>query len=219
MTLENLGWLRRHWTSNEDNLVLDDADLAIRELAAFVAAGGRTIVDATVPGIGRDPDALVRIARGAGINIVMGAGAYIASTHPAAVTRLDEDGLVEQLLDEWRQGVGDTGIRPGFLGEIGCSWPLDDRERKVLRAAGRVQAATGAALMVHPGRDARAPGRSCGSSRRSRPISAGSPSRTSIAPSRMSPVCSSSPEPGSTSSSTASVSRARSTRSIRAWRR
>lgn len=158
VTLENLGWLRRHWTSNEDNLVLDDTDLAIRELAAFVAAGGRTVVDATVPGIGRDPDALVRIARGAGINIVMGAGAYIASTHPAAVANLDEGGLVEQLLDEWRQGVGIAGIRPGFLGEIGCSWPLDDRERKVLRAAGRVQAATGAALMVHPGRDARAPG-------------------------------------------------------------
>jgi phosphotriesterase-related protein len=158
VTLENLGWVRRHWTSNEDNLVLDDADLAIRELAAFVSAGGRTVVDATVPGIGRDPDALVRIAQEAGINVVMGAGAYIGSTHPPAITHLDEDGVVELLLREWRQGVGDAGIRPGFLGEIGCSWPLDDRERKVLRAAGHVQAATGAALMVHPGRDARAPG-------------------------------------------------------------
>jgi phosphotriesterase-related protein len=155
--LAHLGWVRRPWTSNVDNLVLDDADLAVRELAGFVAAGGRTVVDATVPGIGRDPEALARIARGAGANVVMGAGAYIGSTHPAALASLDEDGVVDQLLGEWRDGVGETGIRPGFLGEIGCSWPLDPRERKVLRAAGRVQAMTGAPLMVHPGRDAAAP--------------------------------------------------------------
>ncbi|HYN68713.1 MAG TPA: phosphotriesterase-related protein, partial [Candidatus Eisenbacteria bacterium] len=32
--LANLGWIRRNWTSNADNLVLDDEALAIREVAA-----------------------------------------------------------------------------------------------------------------------------------------------------------------------------------------
>jgi phosphotriesterase-related protein len=155
--LDNLGWVRRHWTSNADNLVLDDVDLAVRELAAFVAAGGRTIVDATVPGIGRDPAALAGIARAAGVNVVMGSGAYVGQTHPPEIARLDEGGLVARLVDEWRHGVGGGGIRPGFIGEIGCSWPLEDRERTVLRAAARAQAETGAAVMVHPGRDRAAP--------------------------------------------------------------
>ncbi len=156
--LTNLGWVRRHWTSSADNLVLDDEALAVRELAAFMDAGGRTMVDATVPGIGRDPLALVRIALAAGVHVVMGCGAYVGATHPPEIEALDEEGIVEHLLHEWYAGVGDTGIRPGFIGEVGCSWPLLDRERTVLRAVARVQGATGAALMVHPGRDAAAPG-------------------------------------------------------------
>ena len=54
-------------------------------------------------------------------------------------------------------GVGDTGVKSGIIGEIGCTWPLDRNERKVLRAAARAQRATGAALTIHPGRDPRAP--------------------------------------------------------------
>lgn len=156
--LANLGWVRRHWTSSADNLVLDDEGVAIRELAAFVATGGGTIVDATVPGIGRDPEALARISRAAGVQIVMGSGAYVGPTHPPEMSELDEVAIANLLLNEWHGGVGSTGIRPGFIGELGCSWPLQERERVVLRATARVQRATGAALMVHPGRDRAAPG-------------------------------------------------------------
>ena len=53
--------------------------------------------------------------------------------------------------------VGSERVRAGFIGEIGCSWPMTPRERRVLRAAGRAQAATGAPLMVHPGRNSAAP--------------------------------------------------------------
>lgn len=155
--LANLGWVRRHWTSSADNLVLDDEGLAIRELGAFKAAGGRTMVDPTVPGIGRNPLALARIARASGVQVVMGAGAYVGQTHPPEIAGLGEAGFADHLLEEWRAGVGSTGIRPGFIGEIGCSWPMQDRERAVLRAAARVQRTTGAAVMVHPGRDREAP--------------------------------------------------------------
>ena len=155
--LPDLGWVRRHWTSNADNLILDDEALAIAELAPLAAAGGRTFVDATVPGIGRDPRALARIARASGIHIVMGSGAYVGPTHPPAIAGLDEAAVAAGLVGEWRNGVDDTGIVPGFIGEIGCSWPLLDRERVVLRAAAIAQAGTGAGLMVHPGRDPRAP--------------------------------------------------------------
>jgi phosphotriesterase-related protein len=155
--LAELGWVRRHWTSNADNLVLDDEALAIAELRPFTEAGGQTVVDATVPGIGRDPGALVRIARASGVHVVMGAGAYVGPTHPPSIAALDEAAIAAQLVDEWEGGVDDTGVRPGFIGEIGCSWPLLDRERVVLRGAAIAQGRTGAGLMVHPGRDPRAP--------------------------------------------------------------
>jgi phosphotriesterase-related protein len=155
--LANLGWIRRNWTSNADNLVLDDEALAIREVAAFAELGGRTIVDPTVPGIRRDPLALARISRATGLHVVMGAGAYVEPTHPPEVRRLDRDGLATMVIDEWHDGVAETGIRPGFIGEIGCVWPLHPRERLMLEAMADAQRATGLPLMVHPGRNPDAP--------------------------------------------------------------
>jgi phosphotriesterase-related protein len=155
--LANLGWIRRNWTSNVDNLILDDEALAIREVAAFAELGGRTIVDPTVPGIRRDPLALARISRATGLNVVMGAGAYVEPTHPDEIRRLDRDGLATMVIDEWRDGVDGTGIRPGLIGEIGCVWPLHPRERLTLEAMADAQRATGLPLMIHPGRNPQAP--------------------------------------------------------------
>jgi phosphotriesterase-related protein len=155
--LANLGWIRRNWTSNEDNLALDDEALAIREVAAFAALGGRTIVDPTVPGIARDPLALARISEASGLHVVMGAGAYVSPTHPPEIGDLDRDGLATMVIDEWRDGVDATGIRPGLIGEIGCIWPLHPRERLMLEAMADAQRATGLPLMVHPGRNPGAP--------------------------------------------------------------
>ena len=155
--LANLGWIRRNWTSNADNLVLDDEALAIREAAVFAELGGRTIVDPTVPGIGRDPAALARISAATGLHLVMGAGTYVEPTHPPEVRNRDRDGLATIVIEEWRDGVANTGIRPGLIGEIGCVWPLHPRERLMLEAMADAQRATGLALMVHPGRNPGAP--------------------------------------------------------------
>lgn len=58
--------------------LLDEQE-AIDEAMIFIKAGGRTVVDVTVNGIGRDPKALARISRITGLNVVMGAGYYVAS--------------------------------------------------------------------------------------------------------------------------------------------
>jgi phosphotriesterase-related protein len=50
------------------------------------------------------------------------------------------------------EGVDQTGIRAGIIGEVGCSIPLDESEKKVLRASAIAQRRTGAALNVHPSR-------------------------------------------------------------------
>jgi phosphotriesterase-related protein len=67
------------------------------------------------------------------------------------------DDLAREIAAEVTVGVGDTGVRAGLIGEIGCTWPWADNERKVVRAAIAAQRETGAPLMIHPGRHPRAP--------------------------------------------------------------
>jgi phosphotriesterase-related protein len=50
------------------------------------------------------------------------------------------------------EGLDGTDIRAGLIGEMGCSWPILEPERRALRAAARAAVQTGAALSVHPGR-------------------------------------------------------------------
>jgi len=47
----------------KDNLVQDNLDLAIREAAEYKFAGGQTLINVDLPGMGRDPLALQKIAR------------------------------------------------------------------------------------------------------------------------------------------------------------
>ena len=56
------------------------------------------------------------------------------------------------MVDDIEKGIGDTGVRAGIIGEIGCSWPLKTSELKVLKASALAQRRTGAAITIHPGR-------------------------------------------------------------------
>jgi phosphotriesterase-related protein len=155
--LANLGWVRRNFSSSLDNLRLVDENVARDELLLYRAAGGRTLVDPTNCGLSRDPLALARVARTTGLNIVMGSGYYVAASHPPDMDAKSVEDVAREIVTDVTAGVGDTGIRAGFIGEIGTTWPWTDNEKKVVRAAVAAQRATGAALMIHPGRHERLP--------------------------------------------------------------
>ena len=70
---------------NHDNTMQLDVDLAISEVNYFKRAGGKTIVDVSSIGLGRDPEALAEISYMTGINVVMGCGYYIKPSHPASL--------------------------------------------------------------------------------------------------------------------------------------
>lgn len=155
--LANLGWVRQNFSSNLDNLQLLDETVARDEALLFKHAGGRTLVDPTNRGLARDPLALARIARATGLNIIMGSGYYVAAAHPPDMDARTVDGIAREIVTDLTVGVGDSGIRAGFIGEIGTTWPWTDNEKKVVRAAVAAQRETGAALMIHPGRHERLP--------------------------------------------------------------
>ena len=157
VSLSNVGWVRQNFNANLDNLRLLDEQTAQDEIMLFRRVGGQTVVDPTNASLSRDPQALARISRATGLNIVMGAGYYVAAAHPADMDRRSEDSIVAEIVREVRVGVGDTGVRAGLIGEIGNTWPWTENEKKVVRAAVEAQRQTGAPLMIHPGRDQAAP--------------------------------------------------------------
>jgi phosphotriesterase-related protein len=157
VSLANLGWVRQHFNANLDNLRLLDEETARDEILLFKHAGGRTVVDPTPKTLSRDPVALARIARATGLNVVMGAGYYVAASHPPDMDRRTVDDLAREMIADVTTGVGDTGVRSGLIGEIGTTHPWTDNEQKVLRAAIVAQRETGAPLMIHPGRHPRMP--------------------------------------------------------------
>jgi phosphotriesterase-related protein len=144
-----LGELRMDPFVNLDNCRLDDERLTIAELAEAVALGCRTVVDPTCAGIGRDPQALRRIAAGTGLNIVTGGGFYLQASHPARLAGMGADDIADEIVSEAVTGIGDSGVRIGLIGEIGVSAEFTADEETSLRGAARAQARCGLPLMVH----------------------------------------------------------------------
>jgi phosphotriesterase-related protein len=135
-----------YWELRRDEPVIVD------ELAAFRAAGGGTVVDLTLPGVGRDPAWLARVSEASGLHVVMGAGWYRDAYYPAEalIDRRSVDALADEIVREAEEGVGDTGVRPGIIGEIGTDKPwVSPREERVHRAAARAARRTGLAITTH----------------------------------------------------------------------
>ena len=126
--------------------------LIVEELGKFRAAGGSGLVDLTLPGVGRDPVWLRDIAEGTGLHLVMGCGWYRTAYYPpeARIDRRSVDDLADELVAEFVDGLGGTGVRPGIIGEIGTDKPwVSPIEERVHRAAARASTRTGMAITTH----------------------------------------------------------------------
>ncbi len=151
LTLENLH-LARERKHMKDNYMLTDEDVAVRELQYFKNSGGRTVVDVTNIGLGRDPLALRRVANATGLNIVMGSGWYQKFYHPVDMDERTVENLASEIVRDVTVGVNDTGIKSGIIGEVGINGnPLTPNEVKSIRASAQASRATGAAISFHQG--------------------------------------------------------------------
>ena len=133
-----------------------DEPVIAAELGRFREGGGSAIVDVTVPGVGRDPAWLVRLARSTDLHIVMGCGWYRGAYYPAdaLIDRRSVDDLADELIREATAGIAAAGleepVRPGIIGEIGTDKPwLSALEERVHRAAARASRQTGLPITTH----------------------------------------------------------------------
>lgn len=130
--------------------ILDDEELAVAEAIRYREAGGGTICDPTNIGLRRDAAALKRISERSGVNVVMGAGWYRERVYPDYVREELPDQLADRLVAEIVDGVDGTGVRPGFIGEIGTERHfVTPAQERVFRAAGRAHRRTGIPVMTH----------------------------------------------------------------------
>ncbi len=145
---EGLLWdLRQDPFGNRANLALDDVDVACDELDRFTALGGRTVVETTGWGIGRDLAGLKRLSERTGVHVVAGTGFYLEASHPVDLTALGVDGVTDCILADLRDG--EDGVRPGIIGEIGVSADFTLAEQVSLRGALAAQVETGLPVQVH----------------------------------------------------------------------
>ena len=142
---------------NTENSHQEDINIAIKELKKLKSLGGDLIVDQSTYGIGRNAKALHKISINSGINIVAAAGTYCANYLTKEIQSLSINQLIKRFIDEIKIGIDGTNIKAGIIGEIGCSYPLADIERKALIAAAEASKITSAGISVHPGKNPKSP--------------------------------------------------------------
>ena len=135
----------------EDNLCFNDVGMTVKELESFKAAGGQTIVEVSTADIARNPLKLREIAEKAGINVIMGGSWYwfpsLDDDFRDFIMTQGKNKVADILIKEIYEGVGDTGIKPGVIGEVGNG----DYEGTdiIYHAAAIAQKETGVPVICH----------------------------------------------------------------------
>ena len=124
-----------------------DVDRAIEEAETLVTAGGRTLVDWTPLGLGRDPEGLLRVSEATGLHVVAATGVHRDAHY------LADDPLrsiaADDLADRFVSDVTGSRVRSGIV-KVGASYHrLQPLERTAFAAAAEAHRRTGVPVCVH----------------------------------------------------------------------
>jgi len=152
VSLENLWFVRRYPGKHRDNVQLNSLDDALHEVSRYCRAGGDTIVELTPKNLGMDPERIRGVSRQTGINFIQGTAFYTVASdsHPDRVAEYDASDFADEFVSDITEGIGDTDVRAGVIGEIGLSDFIYEQEEAVLRGAARAAQETGAPISIHP---------------------------------------------------------------------
>jgi phosphotriesterase-related protein len=116
--------------------------------------GCKTFIECTPAFLGRDPVLLKTLAVSSGLNIVTNTGFYGAGNNkyiPAFVYNETSGQIAGRWINEWENGIENTGVRLGFI-KIGVgSDSLSDLHKKIVVAAARTHLKTGLIIASHTG--------------------------------------------------------------------
>lgn len=161
ISMDTLWRVKKDPVASRDNLVLDSVEDAVDELARYRRAGGDAIVDVTPKNVGGDPERVWGVARETGVTVVHGTAFYMRSSHPDRIDDMSRGEIAEEFISDVREGIDDTEVRAGIIGEIGVTDTADgegagidhefhEAELKVLRAGVDAALHTGVSISIHP---------------------------------------------------------------------
>jgi phosphotriesterase-related protein len=122
---------------------------AVAKLRRLRDGGFETLVDPTAVGLGRDIGRIKRVNKQVDLNIVVCTGAYAFMELPQFLRYRTVDALTELFVHELREGIGDTGVKAGFIKCAVEEHGLVGDVPRILAAVGAAALETGAPVMVH----------------------------------------------------------------------
>ncbi|NLC42642.1 MAG: phosphotriesterase-related protein [Erysipelothrix sp.] len=121
---------------NDPDTFLDCFDETVQEYKDLYKHGVRNIVDVTAKGMGRNVDYVQKVAQLSNMNIIHATGFYKEPFLPDFVYEYSVEQLADWMINEVENGIENSGIIPGVIGEIGTSKNVfNPMERKVFEAA------------------------------------------------------------------------------------
>lgn len=123
-------------------------DLAVNKLRqAAERHGVRSMVDATPINLVRDIPLIAEVSKRSGVNIIVSTGMYYMDDF--AFKKVPAEIMAEYFLEECRQGIRDSGIRPGVLKCAVEAPQISGINRSYLEMTALLQKATGLPIIAH----------------------------------------------------------------------
>ncbi|MEX2232433.1 MAG: phosphotriesterase [Cyclobacteriaceae bacterium] len=135
-----------------------DRDEVIKKVLPYLEeaknSGCHTLVDCTPNYLGRDVVLLKQLSEKSGLYIVTNTGYYGGSDNkflPAHTFSETADQLARRWINEWKNGIDGTPIKPGFMKISVNPSNLSDVSRKLIDAAAHTHLKTGLTIASHTG--------------------------------------------------------------------
>jgi phosphotriesterase-related protein len=127
----------------------DVVRLMAPQIEAIKAQGVTALVECSTGGVGLRVDIDLAVSKATGFPIVVPTGNYREPWIPDWVAEASEDALESWMLGHLTEGVGDTGVVAAWIKVSAGDDGITPLETRILRAAARASAQTGAIIGSH----------------------------------------------------------------------
>jgi phosphotriesterase-related protein len=116
--------------------------------------GCNALFDCTAAYFGRAPELLQKISTESGVRLITNTGYYGAADDryvPAFAYDESAADIAGRWLQEWQNGIGNSGIRPGFIKTGIDNGPLSEIDARLIRASAKTHLDSGLSIAAHSG--------------------------------------------------------------------
>jgi predicted metal-dependent phosphotriesterase family hydrolase len=147
--------------SKHPDFKLDHIEKIAQEVGLFMKAGGRAMVEMSCIGVGRNPKAMLEVARRTGLNVIASTGLqreeYYLDSHWRNSYSVDQ--IASIFVDEIEMGLDNNNYTGPYIDrldakagviKIGTNYQhITDNQRKVIEAAAIAHKRTGSPIATH----------------------------------------------------------------------